>query len=62
MYANDLIIYTSAATSDDLQMKLQLCVDNVHQWYKMNRLTASKKKSAVMVIGSKVQLQSLNLD
>ena len=29
MYADDLIIYTSAATSDDLQMKLQLCVDNV---------------------------------
>ena len=49
------------ATSDELQMKLQLCVDNVHQWYKMNRLTVNKKKSAVMVIGSKAQLQSLNL-
>ena len=28
----------------------------------MNRLTVNKKKSAVMVIGSKAQLQSLNLD
>ena len=62
MYADDVIIYTSAETSDELQMKLQLCVDNVHQWYNMNRLTVNKKKSAVMVIGSKAQLQSINLD
>ena len=62
MYADDVIIYTSAETSDELQMKLQLCFDNVHQWYNMNRLTVNKKKSAVMVIGSKAQLQSLNLD
>ena len=27
MYADDVIIYTSAATSDELQIKLQLCVD-----------------------------------
>ena len=32
MYADDVIIYTSAATSDELQIKLHLCVDNVHQW------------------------------
>ena len=57
MYADDhVIIYTSAATSDELQMKLQSCVDNVHQWYNMNRLNVNKKKSAVMVIGSKAQL------
>ena len=62
MSADDTIIYISAATSDELQMKLQLCVDNVHQWYNMNRLTVNKNKSVVMVIGSKAQLQSLNLD
>ena len=62
MYADDVIIYTSATISDGLQMKLQLCVDNVHQWYTMNRLTVNKKKSAVMVIGSNAKLQSLNLD
>ena len=62
MYADDVIIYTSAPTSDELQKKLQLYIDNVHHWYHMNRLTINKKKSAVMVIGSKAQLQSLNLD
>ena len=62
MYTGDVIIYTSAPTSDELQKKLQLCVDHVHHWYHMNRLTINKKKSAVMVIGNKAQLQSLNLD
>ena len=61
-YADDVIIYTSVSTSDEPQKKLQLCVDNVHHWYHMNRLTINKKKSAVMVIGNKAQLQSLNLD
>ena len=56
MYADDVIIYTSATTSDDLYMRLQLWVDNVHQWYNVNRLTVNKKNSAVMVIGSKAQL------
>ena len=44
MYADDVIIYTSATTSDELQLKLQLCVDNVHLWYNMNRLTVNKKE------------------
>ena len=62
IYADDVIIYISAATSDDLQLKLHRCVDNIYQWYFRNKLTTNKKRSAVMIIGSKMQLQSLNLD
>ena len=62
MYADDVIIYTSAVTSDDLQLKLQGCVDNIYQWYFKNKLTINKKISTVMIIGSEMQLQSLNLD
>ena len=29
VYADDVMIYTSAATNDELQMKLQRCVDNI---------------------------------
>ena len=57
MYADDVIIHTSATTSDDLQRKLQRCVDNIYHWYFRNKLTINKKKSAVMIIGSKMQLQ-----
>ena len=62
MYADDVIIHTSAATSDDLQLKFQQCVNNIYHWYFRNKLTINKTKSAVMIIGSKMQLQSLNLD
>ena len=58
MYADDVIIYTSAATSDELQMKLQLCASVVQH----EQINCQQKKSAVMVIGCKAQLQSLNLD
>ena len=52
MYRDDVINYTSAPTSDELQNKLQLYVDNVHHWYHMRRLTINKNKSAVMAFGS----------
>ena len=51
MYADDVIICTSAATSDDLQLKLQRCVDNIYQWYLRNKFTINKNKSDVMIIG-----------
>ena len=62
MYADDVIIYTSAATSDELQMRLQLCVDNVHQWCNMNRLTVNKRNRLLWWLAVKPNLQSLNLD
>ena len=57
MYADDVIIYTSAATSNELQLKLQRCVDNVYQCFFRNNLTTNKEKSAVMGIDSKMQVE-----
>ena len=62
MYADDVIIYTSAMSRDELERKLQCCIDSISEWYNMNKLCINKKKSSVMVIGSKSQLRSLNLD
>ena len=62
MYADDVIIYTSATSKDELDSRLQVCIDNISNWYSMNKLCINKKKSNVMVIGSKWQLKSLNLD
>ena len=62
MYADDVIIYTSATSKDELESRLQVCIDNISNWYSMNKLCINKKKSNVMVIGSKWQLKSLNLD
>ena len=57
MYADDVIIYTSATSKDELECMLQVCIDNMSNWYSVNKLCINKKKSNVMVIiGSKWQL------
>ena len=62
MYADDVIIYTSATSKDELECRLQACIDNISNWYSMNKLCINKNKSNITVIGSKWQLKSLNLD
>ena len=62
MYADDVIIYTSTTSKDELECRLQVCIDNISNWYNMNKLCINKNKSNVMVIGSKWQLKSSNLD
>ena len=57
MYADDVIVYTSATSKDELESRLQVCIDNISNWYSMNKLCINKKKSNVMVIGSKWQLK-----
>ena len=62
MYADNVIFYTSAMPTHELECELQSCIDSISNWYGMNKLCINKKKSSVMVIGSKFQLRSLNLD
>ena len=62
IYADDEIKNTSETSKDELECRLQVCIDNISNWYSMNKLCINNKKSNVMVIGSKWQLKSLNLD
>ena len=62
MYADDVIIYTLATSKDELECRLQVCIDNISNWYGLNKLCIRKKKSSVMLIGRKWQLKSLNVD
>ena len=57
MYADDVIIYTSATSMDELECRLQVCIDNISNWYNMNKPCIDKKKSNLMVTGSKWQLK-----
>ena len=57
MHADDVIIYTSETSKDELECRLQGCIDNISNWYSMNKLYVDNKKSNVMVIGSKWQLK-----
>ena len=47
---------------DELEYRLQVCIDNQSNCYSMNKLCIDKKNSNVMVIGSRWLLKSLNLD
>ena len=62
MCADDVIIYSSAMSTHQLECKLRSCIDSIFNWYDMNKLCINKKKSSVMIIGSKFQLRPLNLD
>ena len=62
MYADDVIIYTSANTIEELKSKLQNCVNSITCWYSRNKLAINNSKTRIMVIGSKCQLKSLELD
>ena len=62
MYAEDAIIHTSATPKDELECWLQFCIDNISNWYSMNKLCINKNKSNAMVIWSKWQSKLLNLD
>ena len=62
MFADDVIIYASADNVELLKHKLETCMNSITRWYSNNCLSINKKKSNVMIIGSKFQLQSLQLD
>ena len=36
-YADD-VIYTSATSKDELECRLQVCIDNISNWYSLNKL------------------------
>ena len=62
LYADDSMIYASGDNILQVQQKLQQCVKNISSWYKVNRLKINIDKTKVMLIGSKSQLTSLNVD
>ena len=62
LYADDSMLYASGNNILEVQQKLQQCVKNISLWYKINRLKINIGKIKVMLIGSKAQLKSLNVD
>ena len=61
MFADVVIIHASAENVELLKHKLETCMNSITRWYSNNCLSINNKKSNVM-IGSKFQLQSLQLD
>ena len=62
MFADDVIMYASVDNVELLKHKLETCMNSITRWYSNNCFSINNKKSNVMIIGSKFQLQSLQLD
>ena len=62
IFADDAIIYASRDSVSEVQLKLQSCLINISKWYRENRLKINSDNSEVMLVGSKAQLMSLNVD
>ena len=50
MYANNVIIYTCAMSTHELECKLQSCIDSVSNHYDSNKLCNKKKTYSVTTI------------
>ena len=44
MFGEDVISYTSATSKDELECRSQVCIDNISNWYSMNKLCIDKKE------------------
>ena len=62
LFGDDAMIYASGVSVSEVQLKLQNCLINISKWYRENRLKINSDKSKVMLVGSKAQLKSLNVD
>ena len=53
LYADDVVIYVHGTNVEEVNSKLQQCIDTVNDWYLKNKLTINTSKSNVMVISSR---------
>ena len=54
--------YTTGVCSSSTAETTAMCKKNISSWYKVNRLKINIDKTKVMLIGSKSQLKSLNVN
>ena len=53
MFADDTNISTNGKTNDGLQERINVDLENVHQWLLANKLTFNKYKTEYIIIGSR---------
>ena len=51
LFADDVIIYASGDSVNEVRLKLQNCLNNISAWYRENRLRINSDKSKIMLVG-----------
>ena len=64
MFADDVMIYVTGKSINEIKSALQACVTGAFNWYTANRLSINSSKSNVMLIGSQraIHTQSQELE
>lgn len=62
LYADDVLLYCTSDSVSDLNEKLQICLNDVSNWYCGNKLVLNADKSNVMFIASKSELLKNNAE
>jgi predicted dinucleotide-binding enzyme len=62
MFADDKNISTNGKTNDELQERIIVDLQNVHQWLLANKLTLNKDKTEYIIIGSRQRISNLVTD
>ena len=62
MFADDTNISTNGKTNDELQERINVDLENVHQWLLANKLTLNKDKTEYMIIGSRQRISNIVTD
>ena len=58
MFAEDTNISTQGKTGTEIQDRLNMDLENVHQWQISNKLTFNKKKTEYMIVGSQQRISN----
>ena len=61
LFADDSSIYAVGKSIEEVRNKLQACIDSICYWYRRNKLKINGTKSKIMLIGTRAQMQALNL-
>ena len=60
MYADDIAIYATGNSTEEVNAKLQRATTDAYMWYEGNKLSVNINKSNVMLIGSSRQINDLS--
>ena len=61
MYADDITLYCSAKSINEVQYNLQTCVDDTIKWLQTNKLVVNPLKCNSMLVGSRQKVNNLTL-
>ena len=59
MYADDTHLTYAGDDADNIQLRLNQDLENVHNWLRANKLTLNMTKTEFMLIGSRQRLNTL---